>query len=80
MEKYTYLAIQIEEDGKYWAYVKKWHNSNNLMTLLDFNNRNNGEINRKIITVNITDTKKAADEIVKNWNDNWSKQGKYFYD
>ena len=80
MENYTYLAIQIEEDGKFFAYVKKWHNCDNMMILLDFNNRNNGEINRKILTVNIADTKKAADEIVKNWNDNWSKQGKYFYD
>lgn len=70
MEKNSYIAIQVKEDEKLYAYVMKLNNSYNLIGALEIKN---------IITANICDTKKKAEEIVAHWNECFKRNGTYMF-
>ena len=64
--KNFYFGIQVEvRDGKYYAYVEKANESNNL--LCKFKNCNC----KKVICINIFETKKRAMEAVNKWNNSF---------
>lgn len=70
--KYSYIAVQIEENGKWYAYAEKVSEYDNLYTRL--------ERIRNIQTANVCPTKKAAVELVKFWNDSFRQNGCYMFD
>lgn len=69
--KNYYIAVQIEENGKYYAYVVKVSESINLLSALKIKN---------IITANICPTRKRAAEIVGEWNRVHKEQERYLFD
>ena len=71
MDKNSYLAVTVEENGKYYAYMIKHHNSNNLLNILDI---------KGILHANICETKKEAERIVENWNESYKQNGTYMFD
>ena len=68
--KNTYIAVQIKENNKYYAYVIKVNAMDNLLSKLEINN---------IITANICTTKKNAEEIINLWNESFKSNGTYFF-
>lgn len=71
MEKNSYIAVTVEENGKYYAYVHKYHHSNNLLNLMNI---------KGIVYANICDTKKEAARIVGEWNSSFMENGKYMFE
>ncbi len=69
--KYFYIAVQIEENDKYYAYVIKVSKNDNILSSLEIPN---------IITANICQTKKEAESWVKCWNDTWKADNRYMFD
>jgi hypothetical protein len=57
--KNTFIAVTICENGKYYSYVIKHHNNNNLLSTLNIKN---------ILNATIFDTFKKACETVERWN------------
>lgn len=70
--KYTYIAIQVEENGKMYAYYIKVHSNTNLWYDLS---RING-----ICAANVMPTKKAAAATVEAWNAGFKESGIYMFD
>lgn len=68
--KNFYVAIQIEENGKYYAYAEKVNDNDNLLSRLSIKN---------IVTANICETKKKAAEIVNMWNESHKANGRYMF-
>lgn len=68
--KNHYIAIQIRENGKYYAYAIKVSESDNLLSKLDI---------KDIISANICDTKKRAEELVTFWNDCYKRNGTWLF-
>lgn len=56
--KHFYIAISIKENEKYYAYVLKVSENDNLLSKLNIKN---------IITANICSTRKQARETVEAW-------------
>lgn len=69
--KYFYIAVQVEEGGKYYAYVVKVSESDNLLSKLKIKN---------IVTANICPTKKQAAALVEHWNNAYKANNKYMFD
>ena len=69
--KYFYIVVQVEENGKYYAYAIKVSESDNLLSKLKIKN---------IVTANIFRTKKRAEEIVEAWNQMYKENGNYMFD
>jgi len=69
--KNNYIAVQIKENEKFYAYVIKVSESDNLLSKLEIKN---------IITANICDTKKRARLIVEDWNARFKANGRYLFD
>ena len=69
--KYLYIAVQVEENGKYYAYAIKVSESDNLLSKLKIKN---------IVTANIFRTKKRAVEVVESWNRMYKENGNYMFD
>ena len=69
--KYFYIVVQVEENGKYYAYAVKVSESDNLLSKLKIKN---------IVTANIFRTKKKAEEIVEAWNQMYKENGNYMFD
>ena len=69
--KSFYIAIQIKDNNKFYAYVIKVNTTDNLLSKLEINN---------IITANICDTKKKAEELVNLWNENFKNNGTYLFE
>jgi len=67
--KNIYIAVQIEEDGKFYAYVIKTTDNTNLLSVLNIKN---------IKMANIWNKEKAYN-IVKMWNDKFIENGTYLY-
>lgn len=57
--KYFYIAVQIEENKKYYAYAIKVSDNDNLLARLFI---------QGIVTANICHTKKQAFAMVTAWN------------
>lgn len=70
MIKNIYIAVQIKENEKYYAYVIKTTDNTSLLSVLDV---------KGIITANIWN-KTEAYKIVKCWNDSFEKNGTYMFD
>lgn len=68
--KNNYIAVQIKENEKYYAYVVKVTESDNLLSKLTIKN---------IITANICDSKKRAEEIINHWNTCYKANGNYLF-
>ena len=69
--KNYYIAVQIKENDKLYAYVIKVSKSDNLLSKLDI---------KDILTANICQSKKEAELIVNSWNTIHKDNGRYLFD
>jgi hypothetical protein len=69
--KNFYIAVTVEENGKYYSYIVKVAPSDNLLTKLAI---------KGIKTANIYPTRKKAIEIVKEWRTQYRANGVYMFD
>lgn len=70
--KTTYLAVQEEENGKYYAFVLKVRAGNNLIRI--FNGCGEKD------TVTICESKKEAETLCNQWNAGFRLNGIYMFD
>lgn len=68
---YFYIVVNIQENGKNYAYMIRCNSSDNLLSKLAIKN---------ILTANICDTKKAARALTTFWNDCYKNNGTYLFD
>lgn len=68
--KYFYIAVQIKENEKFYAFVQKVHTGYNLTTLSNIPN---------IASANILPTKKRAYEVADYWNACFKRNGTYLF-
>ena len=69
--KNTYIAVGIKENGKWYHYVIKVKESDNLLAKLKIQN---------IEHANVCSTKKRAEELVHLWNECAKLNGCYMFD
>lgn len=69
--KNFYIAVTVEENEKYYSYVIKVSESDNLLCKLKIPN---------IVNATIFPTKKKAAEVVTLWNDSYKTNGTYYFD
>lgn len=69
--RYFYIAVQIEESGKNYAYTVKVSESDNLLCKL---------VIKGITAANIAPTKKQAAAIVEAWNAACKANNTYLFD
>ena len=69
--KYTWLALQIEENGKFYAYAIRVSTAENLVSKLS---------RKSLVTANICTSKKEAAAMVDAWNAAHKENGKYMFD
>lgn len=67
-----FVAVQVEKDGKYSAYVQKVSKSDNLVSKF---NHSEG-----LWFANICESKKEAERIVKSWNEGHKENNRYMFD
>ena len=70
--RYHYIAVQVEENGKMYAFMIRVHDNHNLWYELS---RIKG-----ICAANILPTKKAAAAVVNAWNEMFHYSGIYMFD
>lgn len=68
--KYTWLALQIEENGKFYAYASRVSTADNLVSKLS---------RKSLVTANICTSKKDATALVNAWNTAHKANGKYMF-
>lgn len=68
--KNSYIAISVEENNKYYAYILKVSNSENLIEKLKI---------KGILHANICKNKKEAENIVAVWNDAYKANNTYMF-
>lgn len=68
--KYTWLALQIEENGKFYAYASRVSTADNLVSKLS---------RKSLVTANICTSKKEAAATVDAWNAAHKANGKYMF-
>ena len=68
--KNYYIAVQIKEDDKFYAYAVKVNTMDNLLSKLEINN---------IVVANLCDTKKKAEELVNLWNETFKNNKTYLF-
>lgn len=71
MKNNLYIAITVSENRKYYSYMIKHNNSNNLLNVAKI---------KGILSANICDTKKEAERIVEQWNESYKQNGTYMFD
>ena len=71
LNKNNYIAIQVCENGKYYAYVLKVRQSDNLKQILN---------KRTLYSANICATKIEAETITRYWNECFKSNGTYMFD
>ena len=69
--KYFYIAVTIEENKKYYSYVIKANDQENLLFKLKIKN---------IINATITPTQKRAENLVTLWNTIAKQNKQYLFD
>lgn len=69
--KYFYIAVTILENEKYYSYVLKLHQSENIISRLKIPG---------IISADIFPTKKEASATVERWNAAYKANNNYFFD
>ena len=70
MKNNLYIAITVSENRKYYSYMIKHNNSNNLLNVAKI---------KGILSANICDTKKEAERIVEQWNESYKQNGTYMF-
>ena len=68
--KYTWLALQIEENGLFYAYAMRVSTADNLVSKLS---------RESLVTANICTSKKEAAATVDAWNAAHKANGKYMF-
>lgn len=68
--KYTWLTLQIEENGKFYAYASRVSTADNLVSKLS---------RESLVTANICTSKKEAAATVNAWNTAHKANGKYIF-
>ena len=68
--KYFHIAVTVKEDEKFYSYGIKVSESDNLLSKLKIKN---------IVWADIFQTKKKMEEVVKMWNDGFTKNGTSLY-
>ena len=68
--KNYYIAVQIKEDDKFYAYAVKVNTMDNLLSKLEINN---------IEVANLCDTKKKAEELANLWNESFKNNKTYLF-
>ena len=71
LDKNNYIAVTVSENGKYYAYALKVHQSENICWKLDI---------KGIEHANICNTKKECSELVNFWNECYKNNGTYMFD
>lgn len=69
--RYLYIAVTIEENARYYSYIVKCSESDNLIHKLKI---------KGIIQANAYPTKKKAAEVVERWNAVYKTNGTYLFD
>jgi len=69
--KSTYIAVEIKENGKYYAYAVKVSTSDNLISKLNI---------KGVQFANLCGTKKSAEHIVNDWNAGHKANNRYLFD
>lgn len=69
--RYFWLAVQIQESGKFYAYAMRVCESENLVSILS---------REGFATANICKSKKQAAETVTAWNEAHKANGRYMFD
>ena len=70
MKKY-YIAVQVEENEKFYAYAIKVSKSENLISKLNVDG---------IVTANICQNRKEAESMVNHWNAIFKLHDNYMFD
>lgn len=73
MNGYTNYVIGIEENGKYFAFVERVNNSNNIMCFFEKWKKQGA------IHVNVVKTATEAHKIAAAWNETYRANGEYLY-
>ena len=68
---YTWMVIEVESNGKSYAWAHRWLNTNNLLSV--------HEMFPSARSIMICDTKKRAKEIANAWNSTATANGTYMY-
>jgi hypothetical protein len=68
--KYFYIAVTIEENKKYYSYVIKANNQENLLPKLKIKN---------IVNATLTATKQRAENLVNLWNAMYKTNNQYLF-
>lgn len=71
MNKNIYIVIDVCENDKSYAYVRKMRACENLVSILNISG---------IRSANVCDTKKRACEIATAWNATYKENGTYMFD
>lgn len=69
--KNFYIAVEIKENGKYYAYAMKTSTSDNLLSKLEI---------KGIQFANLCKTKHEAEEVVEMWNAAHKANNRYLFD
>lgn len=69
-KKNSYIAVQVTENGKNYAYAVKVSESDNLLSKL---------VIKGIIAANLCGSRKEAEEIVTAWNECFKSNGSYMF-
>lgn len=68
--KMYYAAVEVQENGKYYAYCVPFSDSDNAVCKLAING---------IVAANIYGTRKKACEVVNDWNGAYKRNGTYMF-
>jgi len=69
-KKSSYIAVQVAENGKNYAYVLKVSESDNLLSKLAI---------KGITAANLCSTKKEAFQVAAAWNKSFKNNGSYMF-
>ena len=69
--KNFYLAVTIEQDGKYFSTVEKVGTNDNIVAFMQKRNYRYGHI---------CESKKKAEELAEFWNASYKANGTYLFD
>lgn len=69
-KKSSYIAVQVTENGKNYAYAVKVSESDNLLSKLEI---------KGITTANLCGSRKEAEKIVTFWNEISKNNGSYMF-
>ncbi len=69
-KKNSYIAVQVTENGKSYAYAVKVSESDNLLSKLEI---------KGITAANLCGSRKEAEKIVAFWNESFKNNGSFMF-